>query len=138
MPHILLKKTVREIPVSDVMHKGCISIRSDANLTEAIRKMQNAQVSSLIVEPRDAGDAYGIVTRRDILEKAFVPGAKRFNFSQHKVYEIMTKPFVTVSPGLKVKYAARLMARENCHRLPVFDGHKVVGMVSDSDIFRKI
>jgi CBS domain-containing protein len=138
MHKILEKKTLRDKTVAEVMHPGCISIRSNATLTDAIDKMRKAQVSSLIVEPRFEGDGYGIVTRRDVLAKAFVPGQKRMNFSERRVYEIMTKPFVTVPPHLKVKYAARLMTRENVHRMPVLDGTKIIGMLSDSDIFSKL
>lgn len=134
----IIEKGVRELHVRELMHEGCVTVRSDASVTDALRKMQRTQVSSLIVEPRNGGDAYGIVTRRDVLEKAFVPGPRRFNFSEHKVFEIMTKPLVTVSPGLKVKYAARLMEREDVHRMPVFDGQRVVGILTDSDIFRKL
>lgn len=133
-----MKTQVREMKTREVMHQNCITIKSDSTLWDALDKMRRSQVSSLIVEPRQAGDAYGIVTRRDLLEKAFAPGPKRFNFSEHKVYEVMTKPLVTVSPGLKVKYAARLLRRHNVHRLPVFDGQKLVGIITESDIFQKL
>jgi CBS domain-containing protein len=133
-----LKTQLRESKTREVMHEGCITIRSNATVREALDKMRKAQVKCLIVEPREAGDAYGIVTRRDIIEKAFVPGPKRFNFSEHKVYEVMNKPLLTVSPGLKVKYAARLLRRHNVRHLPVFDGQKLVGMLTESDILQKV
>ena len=132
------KTNVREMKTQEVMHQGCITIKSQATLSEALGRMRQNRVSSLVVEPRTPGDAYGIVTRRDLLSKAFVQGPKRCNFSQRKVYELMSKPLVTISPGLKVKYAARLMKRDNVHRLPVFDGQKMVGMLADSDIFNKL
>ena len=138
MAKTMEKQDVRELKTRDLMHEGCITIRSDATLSSALQKMKQAQVSSLLVEPREPGDAYGIVTRRDLIEKAFVPGSKRFNFSEHRVFEVMTKPVVTVAPGLKAKYTARLMKRENVRRLPVFDGETMVGMIADSDIFKKL
>lgn len=132
------KTGLRELKVKEVMHEGCITVKSDATLTAAVKKMKEAGVSSLVVEPRYPGDAYGIVSRADVLEKAVKAGPRRFNFSSHKVFEIMTKPVVTVSPGLKVKYAVRLMDREKVRHLPVFDGSKVVGMVSHSDVFQRL
>lgn len=138
MARIAEKRSTRELTVKEVMHEGCITVRSDARLTDAIRKMNDAGVASLVVEPRWEGDAYGIITRRDILNEAFVPGPKRFNFSERRVYELMTKPFITVSPGLKVKYAARLLQRHSLHHLPVHDGAKMVGMLADSDIFKQL
>lgn len=138
MPTIIEKTCVREMKVADVMHRGCITLKSNATLTDAIWKMKDAGTSSLIIEPRSKGDAYGILTRKDIVEKAVAAGPKRLNFSQHKVYEVMTKPLVTVSPGLKVKYAVRLMKSEGVRRLPVFDGKEMVGVISNTDVFRKL
>lgn len=138
MSKTAVKQNIRETYVKELMHEGCITISSGATLSQAIDKMRNAGVSSLVTEPRWEGDAYGIVTRRDILNKAFVAGPRRENFSETKVYEVMTKPFISVTPGLKAKYAARLMKRHDVHRLPVLEGSKVVGMVSDSDIFKRL
>lgn len=135
---LILKTNIREQKVSEVMHKGCITIKSGATLTDALWKMKDAGVSSLIVEPRSAGDAYGIVTRRDVIDRAVNGGPKRLNFSEHKVYEVMTKPLVMVSPGLKVKYAVRLMSREHVRRLPVFDGDGIVGVISNTDVFKRL
>ncbi len=131
MAHIGEKK------VSEIMHKGVETIPSSATITEALRRMAKAGVSSLVVSPRNAGDAYGIITKWDIVTKIIAPGPKRRNFSQVKVYELMSKPLVVVSPGLKVKYAARLIAKTRCSRLPVFDGKELVGVLSFSDIFNE-
>lgn len=132
------KLGVREMRVREIMRRGCVMIKSDATVSEAIRRMQVAKVSSLIVEPRGKGDAYGIVTRKDIVGRAVEPGPKRFNFSDRRVFELMTKPIVTVSPGIKCKYAVRLMMREGVRRLPVFDGKEMVGILSDTDVFRAV
>jgi len=131
MAHIGEKK------VSEIMHKGVETVPSSATITEALRRMAKAGVSSLVVSPRSAGDAYGIITKWDIVTKIIAPGPKRRNFSQVKVYELMSKPLVVVSPGLKVKYAARLIAKTRCSRLPVFDGKELVGILSFSDIFNE-
>jgi len=136
MQKMMTQETVRELQCRQVMRRGCIFVKSDATVSEAIRKMQTAKVSSLIVEPRCKGDAYGMVTRKDILGRAVEPGPRRFNFSEGKVFEIMTKPLVTVPPGLKVKYALRLMKREGVRRLPVFDGKEMIGILCDSDVFK--
>lgn len=138
MAQVMEKQAVRDQTVKEIMHQGCLTIRSDATLTDAIRKMNDAGVSSLLVEPRWDGDAYGIVSRRDVLDEAFVPGPRRFNFSERQVFEVMTKPFIAVSSGLKVKYAARLMKRYGVHHLPVHEGARMVGMLSDQDIFSRI
>ncbi|MFA6318975.1 MAG: CBS domain-containing protein [Elusimicrobiota bacterium] len=129
---------VREMKVAEVMRRGCITIGSHETLSQALDKMRRYRVSSLVVEPRWEGDAYGIVTRQDLLEKAFVPGPRRCNFSEHRVYEVMTKPLITVPPGLKVKYAARILQQHHMRRVPVFDGQRIVGILGDSDILGKL
>ena len=53
------------------------------------------------------------------------------------VYEIMTKPAVTVDPEMDIRYASRLFARLGLSRAPVVVGGKVVGIVSYSDMVLK-
>ena len=53
-----------------------------------------------------------------------------------RVYEIMTKPCVTVNPDLGVEYVARLFATTRIRRAPVVQG-KLLGIISVSDILNK-
>jgi CBS domain-containing protein len=55
-----------------------------------------------------------------------------------RVFEIMTKPVVMVSPALALKYCARLFHQAGVRRAPVFDGKEIVGTVSNTDIFNAI
>ncbi|MBA3062675.1 MAG: CBS domain-containing protein [Atribacteria sp.] len=55
-----------------------------------------------------------------------------------KVFEIMSKPLITVSPGLALKYCARLFNHTGIRRAPVFDGKEIVGILSNTDIFKAI
>jgi len=116
----------------DVMTKEVITISGSASVAEAVRKMRERKVSSLIVERRSPDDAFGIITRKDVVTKVVSPGKK---FSEVKVHEIMTKPLVMMSPGLELKYCARLMAMTGIRRAPVFDGKEIVGILSNTDIF---
>ncbi len=126
---------VREMKAQDVMLKGVEMIFSSANVTQAFRKMKELKVSSLIVDRRNKDDAYGLVTKTDIVKKVIDAGPKRKNLSDTKVFQIMSKPLVTVSPGLKIKYCGRVMNKSGVSRVPVFDGNQIVGILSTSDIF---
>jgi len=117
------------------MHKGVETILSGATVAEALRKMKQLKVSSLIVERRNKSDAYGILTKADIVTKVIDAGPKRKNLSHTKVFQIMTKPLVTVSPGLAIKYCTRVMKKSGVSRVVVFDGKQIVGILSMSDIF---
>ena len=128
---------VRTMKAQDLMHKGAETISGSASVSEALKKMQQRKVSSLLVERRNGGDAWGIVTKKDIVTKVIDPGPSRRNLSSTKVYEIASKPLVTVSPGLAIKYCIRLMCKAGVTRAPVFDGKDVVGILSFTDVFNK-
>ncbi len=128
---------IRSTKAADLMHKGVEMISGSATVGEALKKMQKKKVSSLIVDRRNLADAYGIITKKDIVTKVIDPGPSRRNLSSTKVYEIMSKPLVTVSPGLAIKYCARLMKSAGVTRAPVFDGKKIIGILSYTDIFKK-
>ena len=128
---------VREMKAADIMRKGVETISSGATAADALRKMQQLKVSSLIVERRNKDDAYGLLTKADIVTKGIEAGPKRRNLSGTKVFQIMSKPLITVPPGLTVKYCIRVMKKAGVSRVPVFDGKQVVGILSLSDIFNR-
>jgi len=126
---------VRETTAAEIMRKGVEVISSSATVAEALRKMKQQKVSSLIVERRNKNDAYGIITKADVVTKVIDAGPKRKNLSHTKVFHIMSKPLVTVSPGLAIKYCTRVMKKSGVSRVPVFDGKQIVGILSTTDIF---
>jgi len=125
-------KEVRFTKVENVMKKNVVAIDGRQTVAEAIRLMQEKKVSSLLVNRRNQEDAWGIVTRKDVVNKIVDPGK---NPKDVKVHEIMSKPLVTVSPGLSLKYCARLFNQAGIRRAPVFNGKDIVGIVSNTDIF---
>lgn len=128
-------ETVRFKKVGDVMHKDVATIDGSETVTSAIATMRQKKVSSLVVNRRGQEDAWGIVTRKDIVSKVVDPGKDPKSV---KVHEIMTKPLITVSPGLALKYCARLFHNSGIRRAPVFDGKNIVGIISNTDIFNAI
>ena len=123
------------VKAGDVMSKDVVYIDGNATVREAVKTMLEKKVSALIVNARNVDDAFGIVTRKDIVSKIVAQGKDP---KAVKVHEIMTKPLITVSPGLSVKYCARLFAKTGIRRAPVFDGKKIVGILSNSDIFKTV
>lgn len=119
----------------DLMTKGVKYIQGDATIKETLIKMKVEGVSSFIVERKDHDDAYGIVTRKDIVTKVVETGR---DLEYTKVKEIITKPLLMVSPGLDIKYVVRLMQMANIRRAPVFDGKEIVGILSNTDIINAL
>jgi CBS domain-containing protein len=126
---------VRFATASTVMNKSVVTIEGKATVADAIKLMREKKVSSLLVNRRGKEDAWGIVTRKDIVNKIVDPGK---NPKKVKVFEIMTKPLMMVSPGLALKYCARLFHNAGIRRAPVFDGKEIVGILSNTDIFNAI
>ena len=128
-------KEVRFAKAGDVMHKDVVYIDGKKTVADAVRLMREKKVSSLIVNRRGVEDAFGIVTRKDVVNKVVDPGKDP---AQVKVFEIMSKPLITVSPGLQLKYCARLFSAAGIRRAVVFDGKEIIGILSNTDIFNAI
>jgi len=114
------------------MTKHVVDIPADATVAEAIDKMKQWNVTSLLVERKTAGDIWGFMSQTDVIEKVV---AKGLDPAMVTVQEIMTKPVITVPPQCSLQDCAALMARADIRRVLVFDGESIVGIVSTSDIF---
>ena len=117
----------------DIMTANVITISGSATIAEAVKLMKDKGLRALIVVRRSDSDPYGIVTETDIVYKVAAFGRDP---KQMRVYEIMTKPCITVSPDLGVEYVARLFANTKIRRAPVIAG-KLLGIISISDILKK-
>jgi CBS domain-containing protein len=126
---------VRFAKARDVMTKDIVCIDGSATVAEAVQMMREESVSSLIVNRRNPDDAWGIVTQKDVVTKVVDPGKRS---AEVRVFEIMSKPLITVAPGLALKYCARLFCVSGIRRAPVFDGKAIVGILSNTDIFNAI
>jgi len=119
----------------DLMTKEVKYIQEDATIKETIIRMKEEGISSFIVDRKDHDDAYGIITRKDIVAKVVESGR---DLEYTKVKEIMTKPLLMVSPGLDIRHVVRLMKMANIRRAPVFDGKEIVGILSNTDIIEAL
>jgi CBS domain-containing protein len=121
-----VKKKVRDIMMRDVA-----TIDGIATVREALQKMRDRHIKSLVVNRRHPDDAYGIITLYDIVNKVITQSRP---LDMTNVYEVMNKPLITVSQGLPVKYAARLMSQFDVKRAVIIEHGELVGIVSMQDI----
>ena len=119
------------IRARDIMHKRIVSIDGMATAREAVAKMRTEKVSSLLVKKRHIDDAWGIVVVQDFIKGVIIPGRSP---DEVNVYEIMTKPIITVPADMDIRYAARLLYRADIRRAPVEDRGELVGMISLSSL----
>ena len=118
------KKVIR---VRDIMKKDFVSIDGIATISEALNKMKTNKTSVLVVNKRHMDDEYGLVTAGDIARHVL---AKDKAPERVNVYEIMTKPVISVHPAMDIRYCSRLFARYDLVRAPVLDDREVIGTVS--------
>jgi CBS domain-containing protein len=125
---------VKGLCVGDLMHKEVQTVPESAPLVEAALLMHRLNVSSLVVEKEGASDAFGILTRKDVVMalSSDVPGADPL-----LVKDVMTKPAITVAPELSIGQCLRLMRMAGVRRMPVESGGRLVGILSNSDLFRR-
>ncbi|MGQ0798214.1 MAG: CBS domain-containing protein [Methanobacteriota archaeon] len=125
---------LEQAKVRDAMSTEVIEVLEDATLEAAARKMAVARVNSLIVRPEGKEDPFGIVTSTDVVDAL----ADGLDLAETRVSEVATAPLVTVTPGVPIAYAARLMRRTNLRHLAVFNGREVVGVLSAVDVVKAI
>ena len=119
------------IRARDVMKKGIVTIDGMATAREAAAKMRSEKVSSLLVKKRHEDDAWGILVFQDFIKGVIIPN--RSSAEVH-VYEIMTKPIITVPADMDIRYVARLIYRAGIRRAPVEEGGELIGMISLSSL----
>ncbi|MEM7793892.1 MAG: CBS domain-containing protein [Cyanobacteria bacterium P01_C01_bin.118] len=117
----------------EIMTKNVITISGSATVAEAVELMKDKGLRALIVERRNEDDPYGMVTETDIVYKVAAHG---HDPKEMRVFQIMTKPCIVVTPELGVEYVARLFANTKIRRAPVVQG-RLLGVISISDIIRK-
>jgi CBS domain-containing protein len=122
----------------DVMNKQYFTIDGMATAREAAAVMRSERIFSLLVKKRHENDAWGILVYQDFVKGVIMPGRSPDDVN---VYEIMTKPIITVPADMDIRYAARLIYRAGIRRAPVEDKGEIIGMISlsslilDNDLF---
>lgn len=119
------------VRVRDVMSPKLHGIDGLASVRDAVAIMHREEVSSLVIDKRHEGDEYGMVTVQDIAREVISAGRSTERTS---VYEIMTKPVLTVNVEMNVKYAIRLLARYGLTRALATDDGRMVGIVTLRDM----
>jgi CBS domain-containing protein len=126
--------------VRDWMTREPITVDIKTTLPEAHRLMKECRVRRLPV--MEHGRLVGIVTLGDVREAspsdATTLSIFELNYLLAKltIGEIMTRDPITVTPDTTIRQAAKLMLEHKIGGLPVVEHGKLIGIITESDIFR--
>jgi CBS domain-containing protein len=118
----------------DIMTSGAECAQIHDTVQEAARKMRDLGVGALPI-CGDDNRLKGMITDRDIVLKCVAEG---HDVKQMKVEDYAGDEVVTIGADDSVEEALSTMSRAGVRRLPVIDGHDLVGMVSQADIARNL
>ncbi|MDQ6999453.1 MAG: CBS domain-containing protein [Mariprofundus sp.] len=122
------------ITVKDVMKTEYDMVEGISTVRQALAVMRHVETKCLIVDKRHEFDEYGIVVIADIARHVLAANRSPDRVS---IYEVMTKPAVTVHPDMDIRYASSLFGRLGLSRAPVVEGGKVIGIISYTDMVMK-
>lgn len=122
---------MKKIRVGDVMSRKIITINGMVPVQEAIDTMKREHVRALVVERRDEEDEYGVIGVSDIAREVI---AKNRSAERLSVYEIMSKPVMTIPEDMYIRYAVRLLDRFHISRAIVVDQNRTpIGVATMRD-----
>ena len=121
--------------VEEIMTSPVVTVSPSMPAEEALHLMREKKIHSVIVEPEGQGGGFGIMTQRDLLRKVIAADRPLFNVT---VKDLMSSPLITVSTDTTIKQCSIIMLDANIRRAVVMQGGRLVGIVSDTDIFQSV
>ena len=122
--------------VRDCMTRNQVTVRPDSDPLAAVSLLKCGDFRRLPVVDAE-GKLIGIVTHNDLevfLSKAESPGIIK---RQHRVEQVMSQEVMMVPPDCPLEEAASLMVENKIGSLPVVEDERVVGIITETDIFRQ-
>lgn len=131
--------------VNELMTSAVVTVDADASGHDAVALMVGKKIRHLPVVDR-TGLLCGVVTDRDLRHHLFSPDVFRAVgaipveklLSGVRVRDLMSAPVVSVGVGAGLDEAARVMAEKKLGSLPVVDRGRIVGIVTETDLLRRI
>ncbi len=117
--------------VKEIMNSKLETIEPHASVYDAIEKLVDKRIRSILLLPENEQDVYGVITVRDIVFKVI-----NKNLDPHKVRieEIASKPVISIDKDTEVEHLIKLMEKFNIARVFVHEGRQIIGVVSLFDV----
>jgi acetoin utilization protein AcuB len=127
--------------VSDWMSRNVYTVALDSPLSEAAKMLREKKIKHLpVVDKKNS--VVGVLSDRDIKEYMPSKATTLDVFELHnilletKVTKVMKKKVFTARPDLPIEEAAMLMYDKDIGCLPIVEDNRLVGIISDRDLFR--
>ncbi len=127
--------------VRERMTANPVTIGPDVSFEDALGLIREKKIRRLPVVDKN-GDLVGIVVEKDLLYASPSPATSLSVFEVHyllsklKVKDVMTKRVITVGEDCPLEEAARIMVDHKIGSLPIVQGKRVVGIITETDVFR--
>jgi signal-transduction protein with cAMP-binding, CBS, and nucleotidyltransferase domain len=122
------------VRVRDVMKTDFDLINGKLTVKDALDTMKHVDTKALVVNKRHDDDEFGIVLLSDIAKQVL---AKDRSPERVNIYEIMSKPVISVPPEMDIRYCARMFEQFGLSRATVIEAGRMVGIVSFTDMVMK-
>ncbi len=122
------------VRVSDVMKRDYVMVEGVATVAEALAVLRDKNAHFLIVAKRHEDDEFGIVMLADIAKQVL---ARNRSPERTNVYEIMSKPVLSVRPEMDIRYCARFFERFGISAAPVISDGQILGIIAYDELVLK-
>lgn len=122
------------IRVRDVMKTGIDIVDGMQTVSDVMQSLRYPENRAIIINKRHDDDEYGIVMFRDIALRVL---AENRSPERINIYEVMSKPVISVDPDMNIRYCIRLFHQFGLSRAPVLQQRNIIGLVSYSDMVLK-
>jgi acetoin utilization protein AcuB len=127
--------------VKDRMTHNPVTVAEDATFENALHLMKEKKIRRLPIVSKD-GHLVGIVVEKDLFSASPSAATSLSVFEVHyllsklKMKNLMTKRVVAVGDDCPLEEAARIMVDNKIGCLPILNGGKLVGIITETDIFK--
>jgi CBS domain-containing protein len=128
--------SIETVPISGFMTREVKTEKEDQNVLAACKIMHEKNIGRVIIVKKDPdNEPIGIITERDIVR---LLGSLNPSLLHIPLSDIMSKPLITISINSSVRDAIQSMQQKNIRRLVISKDERMVGIITDKDIFRTI
>jgi CBS domain-containing protein len=119
-----------ETPLGRLVSRDPVACSPHASLSEALQKMTSSKVGAILVL-NEGEELLGIFTERDVIQRVTLPQLTL----DTKIEKVMQTPVFSLSEDDTAQEAAMLMSRHSIRHVPIMRGLRVIGMISERDLF---